>query len=66
MHKIAYTFLLLSFLVNGLCNSIPSTSFKFDLFLLVFPDTIFLSKNLYIILVNPIWYSSSLGPIAIS
>ena len=66
MHKIAYTFLLLSFLVNGLCNSIPSISFKFDLFLLVFPDPIFLSKNLYIILVNPLWYSSSLGSIAIS
>ena len=52
--NLAYTFLLLNFLITGLCNSIESTSFKFDILLLIAPDPKLSSKNLYTILANPL------------
>ena len=38
--NLAYTFLLLNFLITGLCNSLASCSFTCA------PDPVFLSKNL--------------------
>ena len=54
------TFLLSNFLITSLCNSWANTLFT------VAPDPVFLSKNLYTPLANPLFYPSYLRFIAIS
>ena len=48
--NLAQTFLLLNFLITGLWNSSASYSFT------LISDPVFLSKVLWIILANALWY----------
>ena len=50
--NLSYTFLLLNFLITGLCNSSASCSFS------LIPDPYFVSKTFWTLLANALWYQS--------
>ena len=58
--NLEYTFLYFKILISCLCNSRVNYLFTFasSLLVAIVPDTIFLSKNLYTILINAICYPS--------
>ena len=58
--NLAQTFLLLNFLITGLCNSPSSSSFTLA------PYPVFFSKSLQTILANPLGYPSCLEFLVIS